>query len=338
MVAVYRSVTLVEGLLLTRELGVSNVRAVPIQRSTLGSDGPVVLNNALEQLGRTYRVDHEEWINGYRIRHPAVVVIAEGFEADTFDQAGRKSEELVGRLVTLLAYYRDAAPNLLASVLERRESDTDWIPEGVGMHGKSYEGNLVGGFISGEDPRTLQRDWDAIDSINPSALLWMRLLWEARAETNLGFRIFRLVDLLEAISKERVTDEQPVTDAAGVQLTEGGKPATTKHTRGVIHNWAVEVARRRQTSIRDMAFPGSNGFWEACGVWVGLRNAVAHYGGFRPDDPRQQREWWHGFILSAFKRVTEAQPTVDPMWTYASQLAWLAKFVVWQELRSPPTA
>ncbi len=260
---VYRSITLVERLLLTRNLGVGNARAVPIQQSTLGSDGPVVLNGALEQLGWTARVDPDEWLKGYRIRHPAVVVIVDGFEADSFEQAGPKAEDLVDRLVTLLAFHRDAAPTLLASVLERRESDNEWIPEGLGMHSRSYQGNLVGGFISGENPQTLRRDWDALESINPSARLWMRLLWEARAETDLGFRIFRFVDLLEAISRERVTIGEPVTDAEGAQvLTEEGRPATTRSTRGLIHNWALEVGRRRQVEMRGTVLPGSNGFWK----------------------------------------------------------------------------
>jgi hypothetical protein len=324
--------------LLTRNLGVGNARAVPIQQSTLGSDGPVVLNGALEQLGWTARVDPDEWLKGYRIRHPAVVVIVDGFEADSFEQAGPKAEDLVDRLVTLLAFHRDAAPTLLASVLERRESDAEWIPEELGMHSRSYQGNLVGGFISGEDPQTLRRDWDALESINPSARLWMRLLWEARAETDLGFRIFRFVDLLEAISRERVTIGEPVTDAEGAQvLIEEGRPATTRSTRGLIHNWALEVGRRRQVEMRGTVLPGSNGFWEACGVWVGLRHAVAHHGGFRRGDLRQQGQPWYGLVTSAFERAVAAQPTIDPMFSYGLHLGVLTKLVVGHELRSAPT-
>ncbi len=82
------------------------------------------------------------------------------------------------------------------------------------------------------------RDWDALEW-HPGASIWLRLFWEARAEINDQFRVFRYVELLEALARDHLDghDIQELFDPTGSPLLMGWRGttrATTTSTRGVI--------------------------------------------------------------------------------------------------------
>lgn len=276
---------LVENIHLTEAQIVPGLSVLPLRSSTLGSEIPAVLNSVLGQLGWSEGISAEAWADATRAYNPAAVVHAPCVIADDPEQAGEHVRELAIDLLNLVAFRRGDAPRIVASavgtVANGRVSETAFRPEGPG-----YRGNLLGGFVSGEDPHSLLVQWDAAQRDRRVAF-WLSLHASALAEPRWEFRLFRCFSLLEAIGSEVIPSSTPAVDPEGnPRLQDNGKPYTTDHGRVKVHDLLVRVARATERAegsfVSQVAGTVAPALWEEVGLWLRIRNQVAH-GGAWPD-------------------------------------------------------
>lgn len=328
----YRAVLLAEGVLLTRALRVPGMVAQPLSNSTRGLDLAEVLNAVLAQLSLRAQVDPSAWLDEYRRRRPTLVIHADNLHATGPEEAAQVAVEAAADLLALLALRRDAAPTLLAGVIE--STDTDPAEHVVWMGVQPYAGNLLGGFLSGESQAGLVALYEGL-AADPRARLWLSLHRDALADARWDFRFFRQFNLLEAMARAYFGENASVVDASGDPIVgANGAPATTRSARGKVYalvRWYLGVSQSAETNF---CSDGSSPLWEEVGVWVGLRDAVAHDGGYRADSAKRITSAKR--VEDAFAQFQRDDPDVDPAWTYLRNIQEATKSIVDAVLRNPP--
>jgi hypothetical protein len=277
----FSAVMAVDNLLSTVVQRVPGMQVVPVQKSTLGSDVIDFLNNAAAQLGFTTGIEPRSGLDHFRQRRPAAVIHVPKVHADTPHGAIEEVRRSGLALLDLVALRRSASPRLLAGILGQEGADkttrfvTFWV-EGAG-----YTGNLLGGFVSGEDPTSLLNQWHGLIA-DDRTRLWLSLYSDGVADERWDYRIFRCFNLLEGIANEIIPPSQVVIDEAGSPLLQTSKkPYTTDQARGKVFELLKHVAKLRQQALSDFATPGvtpPRTLWDETNVWVTVRNAVAHRG------------------------------------------------------------
>ncbi len=224
------------------------------------------------------------------------------------------------RLLELLAFRRNSSGVPFATVIQKLDGATGQYTETrIYPEVEIYSGNLLGGFLSGEDQSVLLADDRAIHS-DPFLGFILYLHMEAQAEKDLDFAYFRYWNLLETIAAERVESGTPVTGFDGKQiLKEDGKPFDTDGVRGRVYELVKRgmQVRDRTEEFFAAAQELSVSLWDAVYVWYAFRNATAHHGGYNPDDPNQQRQKWYRAAVEA--QLAGAQPrggAPDPYFSY----------------------
>lgn len=236
--------------------------------------------------------------------------------------------------VDVLSPHRSSYGEIFATLLENLDTRRAWYVPG----GDRYRGNIIGGLISGENPPVLQ---DHIDSAlaDPMLRLFVSLHREATAERNLDFAYFRYWNLLETMAILRIRLGQTVTDFSGNPVfRDSNKRVTTKAGDGKVY----ELLKRHfvRLNFTDKTF-GSGlktaTLWELCRVWYAFRNATAHYGGFRANDPAQ-KQGLSGYQLARKAHNDIIAQSGERTWfsdRYFQTLCRVAERVVTSEISSP---
>jgi len=271
----------VDNLLATVVQRVPGMQVIPIQRSTLGSDLIDFLNSAAAQLGFATGIEPQAGLDHVRQRRPAAIIHIPKLHANTPQSAIAEAHRSGLALLDLVALRRGATPRLLAGIVGQEANDkttrlvTFWV-EGVG-----YTGNLLGGFISGEDPTSLLNQWRGLIA-DDRARLWLSLYSDGVADERWDYRMFRCFNLLEGIANEIIPPSQIVTDENGNSLLQSSnRPYTTDQARGKVFELVKHVAQLSQQALQNFAAPGitpPRTLWDETDVWVTVRNAVAHRG------------------------------------------------------------
>jgi hypothetical protein len=162
----------------------------------------------------------------------------------------------------------------------------------------NYTGNMLGGFLSGEDPAELI-DHARVTSSDSLVSLFLSLYKDALTEMESDFAYLRFWSLLEVMASARINRGAAVTDFGGAALFEGNDAATTDRARGRIYELIKTRFQGAQLTEDFLALDPLDNLWVMTAVWFGYRNAAGHYGGFRPDDPAQTSRWWYGIVLAA---------------------------------------
>lgn len=206
-------------------------------------------------------------------------------------------------------------------MIEQRQPD-DSIKHRIYVEDASYGGNLLGGFISGEDQGQLLAQGAAMRS-DPLLRLCVDLYAEALADPSHDARYLRLWSVVETLSGARVPAGQTVMRLDGT--TWPGSHSTT------------DAAPRAYALIASVFGPGSvdesssvapaSDLYEAVCGWYARRNATGHYGRFDPTDARQQAQRW---FARAQQTVSSGGPR-DP-WLMAFER--VAALVLNRELMS----
>lgn len=344
----FRVMMFVERLLLTGRLRVPGVQMAPL----IESEQPVrksfglASSDELELITHVLRdmdwmdprasVDPAWWRDNSSTNRPVALMHAPRVIAVSHDHALQIAHNRRDYLLRLLAFHRNYSGSPFATAVQMFDPATGHYGEArVYPEFERYTGNLLGGFVSGENQSLLLSDDRAMRS-DPFLGFVLHLHAEAQAEKDLDFAYFRYWNLLEAIAGERVEMGIPVTDFEGVVIltADGKKPFTTSGARGRVY----EIVKRGMQSrgadenLYQQARDLSLSLWDAVYVWYGFRNATAHHGGFNPDDPNQQRQPWYQAVLRA--QQNGAQPRgyrADPYFGY---LKAAATDVVRQEMES----
>jgi hypothetical protein len=289
-------VMLADNLKLSGNQRVPGLQLLPITDTSLGADVVTALNSVLGQLGFVTGVHPVQWIRMMQEQRPAAILYAPKVWATSVDEARLESRHVAQQLLDLVALRRGATPRLLAGVVGTTDANGRICCRGSWTEGTVYTGNLLSGFLSGEDPHSLLHQWDGLTS-DPRARLWISLYADALSDERWEYRLFRRFNLLEGISSQIVPKSQHVVDDNGhVLLQANGKPYTTGQARGKVFELlrhvasAMHEAQTNYTARRDSGPPPT--LWEDVGVWVTIRNAVAHRGSWELPDgsPRSPAE------------------------------------------------
>jgi hypothetical protein len=331
----FRFVSFVERCFLTRTFRFPGFELLPLQAEGIGSDIVQVVNQFLAINGWATRIPSDQWLAREAGRRPLVLFHFPRVFAATSEEGGRIVRRLRDRVLDLLAVHRGTSSAPLVTIVETlldpavsRYGDGRWLFEG-----RPYTGNLLGGVISGENPFMILRHLRALES-DPLLALWAGLFRDARGEPDVDFAFFRFWNLLETMATGRIPSGLPVTDLKGAALASGSKPATTEAPLGRVFELLKRVLQREKMSeqVFATAHP-KNDLWAEAAVWYGFRNATAHHGGFRIEDPEQQRQWWYKLVYDVYQRATEREsPPASPTNRYLGDLREAAERVLHSEL------
>jgi hypothetical protein len=282
----FEVVILIENLYLTRLQRVPGVKIGPLENTGLGFDVVETLNAVLGQLGYRKSIDPGVWMQQMQQRRPAAVMLLPKVRASDVRSAADHARESAQRLLDLLSLKRGTAPRVLGGwaqscVAKPEVGDPEesifWI------EGPGYKGNLMGGDISGEEQHSLLAQWNSMAKDRRTEL-WLSLYRSAMADERWDYNLFRYFNLMEAIASEAIPPKRNIVDptTGAVRLQVNRKPYTTDHARGKVYELLRMVASVTQTSELSFVSTKSDGshvdLWGEIGVWVDVRNAVAHTG------------------------------------------------------------
>lgn len=317
----FRIIMFIERLLLTHPLRVPGLQMTllieswqPVQKSFGfgASDELEVINMVLRDWNWTspqQTVEPSSWRESNSRNRPVVLMHIPRIFATSPNHALWLAHNKRDRLLELLAFRRNALGVPFATAIQQLDSTTrQYTDLRVYPEVEQYRGNLMGGFLSGEDQSGLMADYKIMQS-EPFLSFVLYLHAEAQAEKDLDFAYFRYWNLLETVASEHIEPGTPVTNFDGKQILKGdGKPFDTGGARGRVYELVKRGMQEHGQSeeTHQEAHDLSLSLWNAVHVWYGFRNATAHHGGFNPDDPNQQRQPWYKVAVDAQGRG--AQP------------------------------
>ncbi len=303
--APFRLCSLVEGVLLggARHIGALQVR--PIAGVTLASAPAGELNEHLGLLQWPTRIPMEGDVS----RHPAVVAVSTRTEV-TPEQALAAHLADLDATLTAVAGLRGGNPSMQLTVIEREEGDA-WRPLGVIDHRVGHGGNLLTGFLAGDDAALLERYASA--ARKPAVALWLTLAREAAREPTSEGKLFRYAQLLEILATAGDVADQPLDDEGAPLAWRSG---STKGVAGSVQRRILDLirsaARQRQVTLASLLPPGVDDVWFTVRCIVAVRDAVAHHGGFELSSTAQQRHPWFPDVQALLQVVEGAETLLDP--------------------------
>lgn len=282
---VFTVVMLAENLHLTIQQRVPGIHVLPIEQSGLGADVVNVLNAVLQQLGFRSHIDPNTWMEEMRRLRPAAILRVRKVHASSPDAAIKVCQSVARQLLDLFALRRGDTPRLLGGVVGVEDGNGIAQCTNAWIEGPGYTGNVIGGFISGEDHHGLMQFWEGL-SKEPRARLWLSLYADAIADQRWDYRLFRCFNLLEGVATEIIPNNITILDDKGTpRLQDGNKPYTTKQARGKVYELLRRLAAKTNEAESNFTAPRRDGapadLWAEIGMWVSIRNAVAHRGSWK---------------------------------------------------------
>ena len=235
------------------------------------------MNIALDVAQTGIAIDPGGWAQHHVNNRPMMAFWVPAVFAVSHDEAYALTHFEVDRLLDLLALHRRASGTPWLTVVWNPATARTWTYRDSG----NYIGNLIGGFLSGEDVETLIKHRIAIDN-DPVAALWLSLYRDAQAERNVDFAFAKWWTVLESIAemrrlRESVAANQRVVDFAGQTLTDGGQIATVGRERGGVYQLLKSYSQGAEGTFAPA--PLGYNLWELVGIWYGYRHGAMHYGG-----------------------------------------------------------
>jgi hypothetical protein len=283
-----RSAALIEGLRLEDSLSVGALvfEPVPYEAGFAGRELRQTFNDLLAARGFVSEFDRPMWAAQLAPRRRLAFVATPPVEVDEIVPASMEANRELRRLVNVLALTHGGAPQIFAAANEvSSDGGRSWRELALMAGSGVYPGNALerllpdGELLTAVDPRDI---WLRAKS-SPLIALWLSLYRGVSAETRWDVRVLRACSLLDAIGRERVDRDTKVVDEAGNALLDhGGKQATTGRLRGstyVLVRDAVDVVL---SSPRMLLTSDTRSLWDEVGIWVDIRNMVAHEGQWLP--------------------------------------------------------
>lgn len=304
----HRVLCAVERLLVTTRMRLAGVEVLPVAQRPRGEEQRAMIDTVLTEVGWPTRIDPQAWGDRVAPSRPWIAIVCAPVWAPTLEEAAALAWSARDELIAVLALNRGARGRPVATVIEQRQPD-DSIRHRVYVEDARYAGNLLGGFISGEDQAGLLAQQAAMHS-DALLRLCVDLYSEALADPSPDARYLRLWSLLETLSGARLQSGQPVQRLNGTAWPE--QPGTTLAAAPRVYRLIADHLRARSVDEASFVSPATD-LYEAVRAWYARRNATGHYGRFVVGDPRQAAQGWYA----------SAQRTVP---TGRSPDAWLGSF------------
>jgi hypothetical protein len=284
---------LLDNLYLTSVQRLPGLQVIPMSSSSLGSDEVRVVNDVLGELGFSQRLSEIAWVQDMTRNRPAAVIQASEVLAASPEDAFKIAQSHAYPLLDLLTLRRGAKPRLLCGVVGQALPDGSLGIVGSWIEGRLYTGNLLGGFLSGEDPHSLLAQWRRLQA-DARPALWLSLYADAVAEERWDYSLFRRFNLLEGIGAELLPWDRIVLDSNAKPFAQpNGDPYTTGHARGKVFELLRGVAVKSQEAESNFTAQPASGarttLWDEVGPWVAIRNAVAHRGSWERESAGAKR-------------------------------------------------
>lgn len=237
-----------------------------------------LFNTLLAELGFATVADIHAWARSRNF----VVLRAKHVLAETAGSAMEQTVDAGRRLLDLMGLKRGSGPRLLLAAAGQVDSNGQLqFSDGASLT-PVYLGNLIGS-ISGESPKQLMRQWQAIEQ-DQRIPLWLRLYNEGMGDTRWDYQVFRCVNLLEGMANEVVAEGMTVLDGQGQpRLQPNGRPYTSKQLRGKVAlllqlAGAHPILKSSQIIRQPNEAALDDDAWKHLALWVAIRNRVAHTG------------------------------------------------------------
>lgn len=333
----YRGVYIYDNILLSQVHRVPGISLVPLQNSSLGSDVISVINDLLPQFGFLDALDTQVWMARMQTEHPAIVLTIH-VHATSDESAIATIEGQTYRLAVLTAFRRMSSPTFRGGVLARRIGTDQYQGIRWWTGPQTYRGNLLGGFLAGEDQSELLDMWGRLQH-RPNVELLMSLYRNALSEASWEYQFFRYYNLLESVGADKYPNSTPVLDLQGhprLQNNPDQTPYTAAQSRGKVYLLGQEVARSsglpEDNLIGVTANTPTMTFWEMTNLWVKMRDQIAHRGRWHlaANEVESRRRMRLRIAFENLGGSADAMPGIDKA---LSDLKELVKMLIRHELR-----
>lgn len=281
-----RSAALIEGLRLEEPLQFGPVTIAPVDLDLgfVGRDGRDIVNAQLEALGFVSRVEAPAWGMQLWPRRKLAVATLGPVAGDV--STTLLLARVVSQVVDLLALSHGGDPRELADVVEISEDDgATWRTLAQMFGSGPYPGSVLERLATPQHPVSPldpQVAWQR-QLLEPRLAVWLRLHRNLVGELRWDVRMFRAFSLLETIARELYSTDLPVYDDHGAALIdERGAPFTTGNARGLVYKLVSDALATTSISSALLLAHPSRTLWDEVEVWLAVRNAVAHEGGWQP--------------------------------------------------------
>lgn len=278
-----RSAFLLEGVSLDAPLDVPPFTVTPVspERKFIGRDGCMIFNAELADAGFVTQVGQPAWAVQIWPRRKLALAVCGPVEAGA--DAALQLASMANALADALALSHGGEPRVVASVVERSDDGDVWRAWMVMLGGGRQPGSTLDRLAEGTalpalDPARILHP----ETLDMRLLFWLSLFRGAASEARWDTRVFRLCALLETVAAETFPTAIPVTDEnRRAILDEGLRPVMTGTAWGAMYMLVRRAIARIAIAPAVVCAHPSETLWHEVGVWVSVRNAVAHEGAWR---------------------------------------------------------
>ena len=262
----------VKDLLTTTVLNLVSCEIVPLEPVGWTAEVQAV-DRFLEARGAPPLRWTQQVLDQVRRAEPATLIQFPVVRADTLRQCGELAMREASLLAMLLAAHRGSFGDVFCTIIH--EPQTGQLLSG--LHIPPYRGNLIGGFISGEEPEGLRRSLHAIRD-DPTLQLIVLLLGEATRERRADFQYVRLWSLLETVARGRGCAGRPKCDWSGqIRVGKKGQSLFVQEAAEQVYELLRELLA--PSGLGEQAFASgltSGALQEQISIWYRRRNCTAH--------------------------------------------------------------
>ena len=304
----FKVVCVVERLSMTTLMRLPGILIQPTELGSTGLGEVDLLNRVLLETELRPDVDAAWWAKRSQRARPWVVLVMDDVRAQSVQGAAKAAWEARDDTLHLLALNRGSSGRPIATAVHNPA-----MGETTVFHEDDrYSGNLMGGFISGEDQDTLLMQSAAIQT-DPGLALCTRLFREALAEKSRDAAYFRFWSTLETLSTKVIGtspgQQSVLTD--GSAWPNGGNMSQAAPRVYELLKRTMETGQVHEPSYVQPA----PSLYDAVVSWYARRNATAHYGAFDPSDQYQQhaRFFQAALLTHQAARAGSGDPWLDAL-------------------------
>ena len=271
------AVVFVRDLMLTEQAIFDGFKVIPLDRMGWTTELQSIENAMQQYFGQAVPIP-EEVSRQASLAGPAALLYFRDVRGETVDECINNALNEARKYCVLMSLQRGSLGQPFALVVSTNDEDSPGV--GIALDVPRYAGNLLGGFISGEQHKANRAGLDVLGR-NPTVLLYATLLGEALREARTDFMYVRLWSLLETIARSRNYVGQPLVDWSGLQqVSNTGMPMDIPdHAQKLV----FELLRDLLTPMNftDGSFAQNLSFGklsEQTEIWYERRNCTAHGG------------------------------------------------------------
>jgi len=291
----YRLFLFVGGLALRGSVPAGNAQAHELGGVRWGREVPEVVRTTLRAHG---------W-NDFQFPEPAWLATTGDWGKASLlviDYAGSESADLAHTLVLsrairfmdLLTLMKGGTPRIVGSVFATRHPHRDWQAISLSTPAAARTGSDLLALLPDSAPVQLSGAAHALPAvINDARLgLWLRLFRAACQTEGWDARIFQLFVLLDVIGREYIRPRVDVLDDKQRPLrNDNGKRATTSQPRGRLYQLVRDALAECQVPESTLLAHPDHNLWHEAGIWLDIRDAVAHEGAWTTTPSRKGDGW-----------------------------------------------